>query len=102
MIEIELYKIKKVLELILSEIIKLESNNKNIILDKDLYWNILESEIYNVYEEPRNMTIGSLIDDWQYIETLLKLKEDDIQIINYDLHKILSIVKFIYNKNILL
>ena len=102
MIEIELYKIKKVLELILSEIIKLESNNKNIILNKDLYWNILESEIYNVYEEPRNMTIGSLIDDWQYIETLLKLKEDDIQIINYDLHKILSIVKFIYNKNILL
>ena len=65
-------------------------NSDSIFIDKDLYWNINGEELYNVYDEPKNMSIGSIKDDWDFLEKILTNKRD---ITNYDFNKISSILK---------
>lgn len=69
-----------------------------IVLDDDLYWNILDEDLYDPYEKPENFTMGSLTEDWEFLQ---KVVMGERQMIDYDLYKLASILKFLGKRNII-
>jgi hypothetical protein len=41
-----------------------------VVLAKDFYWNVPESDRYDVYQEPTSFTIGQLSDSWAKLRAL--------------------------------
>lgn len=95
--QIKISDLKKIFNLLL---LKLDNrdNDSSFIIDKDLYWNIPEEDLYNVYKEADNLTIGSLTEDWIFIQEVIS---DKREILNYDLNKISTLLRYLSNKNIL-
>ncbi|KAA9156454.1 hypothetical protein FPZ12_027595 [Amycolatopsis acidicola] len=50
-----------------------EQEGENITLERDYFWSVPPNELYNVYEQPQELTIGQLSESWQNIQ---KLTED--------------------------
>lgn len=89
-IEIQKEDIKK---LLLTLIQKLEvSEISKFSFDKDLYWNISTEELFNIYEEPKELTVGSLKEDWEFLQ---KVINNDRDALNFDFYKISAILKAI-------
>jgi hypothetical protein len=42
-----------------------------IALDKEYFWSISPDELYDVYKEPGNLTIGQLSESWHHLRDLL-------------------------------
>lgn len=78
------------LEKIISLLLKKLKNSKGneIELDNDLYWAISSEELYNPYEEPKNMTLGQLEDE---VNEIMRLMDTDDAII-YDLKRVANIL----------
>lgn len=85
--------LEKVTSLLLSKL--RESKGNEIELNNDYYWNISTEELYNPYEEPRNITLGQLSDD---LEELQRLNKSDDAIV-YDLKRLASILKALSIEN---
>lgn len=94
-LELKIRDIKKILKILID---KLDIIDETIIVDQDLYWNILDIELYNVYKDPNDLTIGSIIEDYEFISAVIMGNRD---IIDYDLYKLSSILKFL-GKNMLI
>jgi hypothetical protein len=65
-----------------------DRNGNEFVLDSDYYWDISSEEIYCPYENPKNMTLGQLSDDFVEISRLLE-GEDPI---SYDFKRLASIL----------
>jgi len=87
--------LKKILHLLILKLDDLPDNDSSFILDKDLYWNIPEENLYNVYEEPNNLTIGSLAEDWNFLQDIVLNKRE---ILDFDLNKISIILRYLSEK----
>ncbi|MCJ7933845.1 MAG: hypothetical protein MUW56_09465 [Chryseobacterium sp.] len=85
-LELKIHDIKKIL------IDKLDIIDETIFIDQDLYWNILDTELYDVYKDPKELTIGSIVEDYEFISAVIEGNRD---IIDYDLYKLSSILKFL-------
>ncbi|MDR2235936.1 MAG: hypothetical protein LBE92_07420 [Chryseobacterium sp.] len=83
--------LKILLETFLLKLKNIDSN-KTIPLEKDLYWNILDEELYEPYKDPTKLTMGNLTDDWEFLQKVFDGKRE---IIDYDLYKIASILRFL-------
>ena len=92
--QIQIKDIKIILEVLIKNF---EDIDTNIDLDKDMYWNISE-DIYNVYETPTELTLGSLIEDWEFLQMVINGKRE---MIDYDLSKLSNILKFLNYKMVL-
>jgi hypothetical protein len=88
-IEIQKEDMKKILSILMD---KLEASDDNIILYKDLYWNIPDEELYAVYKDPAVFTIGSLTEDWEFLQKVLRNEREAIA---YDFNKIANILRFV-------
>jgi hypothetical protein len=42
-----------------------------VVLDRDYFWSIPADELYEVAEEPGELTIGQLSESWQHLRDLL-------------------------------
>lgn len=94
-IKIQKEDLKKIILILMN---KLEiSAEDSFVLDEDLYWNILDEELYDPYKDPKNLTMGSLADDWAFSQNLV---EGNRGMIDYDLVKIAAILKFLAKKNL--
>lgn len=93
---IKIVDIKKIIEILLTKLDSMDNDN-SLILDKDLYWNIVDDEVYNVYKNPTELTIGSLVEDWEFLQKVINGKRE---MIDYDLNKMSNILKFLGNKMI--
>lgn len=76
-------------------IILLLSNFKTNIgevieIENDFYWDIPSKELYNPYEEPKQLTLGQLSDD---INEVQRLANEPSSAISYDLKRISNIIK---------
>nr|WP_199158658.1 hypothetical protein [Pedobacter sp. ASV2] len=76
-------------------IILLLSNFKTNIGDvieiqNDFYWDIPSKELYNPYEEPKQLTLGQLSDDMNEVK---RLTDEPSSAISYDLKRISNIIK---------
>jgi hypothetical protein len=91
-IEIPKNDLKNILLALINKIEKLD--NSSFTLDKDLYWSIQDEELYNVYKEPEKITIGSLKDDWDFLQKILIEKRE---VIGYDFNMASNLLKLIGN-----
>jgi hypothetical protein len=60
----------------------LESKGDTVNVEADFYWNIPAPARYNPYEEPKELTLGQLSDDWG---ELSRIAEGEAEPINYAL-----------------
>lgn len=83
---VNIEEIEKIVSLLFSKL--RESRGNEIELNNDFYWDISIEELYNPYEEPKNITLGQLSEDLDEIQRLNK--SDDA--IAYDLKRLVSIL----------
>lgn len=55
-----------------------ESGHEEIEIEGDYYWEIGKEERYNVYEKPKEFTVGQLSEDWSWLENYLQNKTEPI------------------------
>lgn len=80
--------IEKITLFLLSEL--RDSNGSDVEINNDYYWDILDDEeLYNPYEEPKDLTLGQLSFDLDAIQRLAN--SDDA--IAYDLKRLASILR---------
>ncbi len=91
--KVSIDEIQKITTLLLSKL--KESKGNEIEFNNDYYWDISENELYNPYEEPKNITLGQLSDDLDEVQRLNKF--DDA--IVYDLKRISGILKALSIEN---
>jgi hypothetical protein len=86
------------LQLILSQLLSRlkEIKGTDIELNNDFYWDIPSEELYNPYQEPKELTLGKLSDDWQEIK---RLTDNQLDAIPYDLKRISNILKALSIEN---
>jgi len=97
--KIKIDEIQKIIMLVLSNL--REAKGNEIELENDFYWDILSDELYNPYEDPKDISLGQLSWDLEEIKRLLKSPEE---VMPYDLKRIAEILKAIgdsdpYNVN---
>ncbi|MDP9957290.1 hypothetical protein J2X97_002956 [Epilithonimonas hungarica] len=97
MLKISTADIKKIIQFLLSKLENLDENSY-FKLDEDLYWNILDEELYDVYKIPSDLTIGSITEDWEFLQAIL---EDKREMIDYDLYKLATILKILGKERII-
>lgn len=90
--------IRKLINILSDELEKLD-DKKVVKLEGDLYWNILDEELYNPYDEPAQLTMGSLKEDWEFLQKVLNRERE---IIDYDLYKLASILKFLGKNSVMM
>jgi len=87
---VNIIELKQILNLLLN---KLENKYGEVLdLDVDFYWDIAFDEVYNPYEEPKNISLGQLSDD---LDVITKLYYNSNNIVIYDLKRIAEILKAI-------
>ena len=91
--KVNIDEIQKITSLLLLKLKKSVGNE--IEINNDYYWDISNEELYNPYEEPKNITLGQLSDDLDEINRLLQF--DDA--IMYDLKRITGILKTLSLEN---
>lgn len=91
--KISVDEIQKITLLLLSRL--KESRGDEIEVANDYYWDISDEELYNPYEEPKNITLGQLSDDIEEIQRLVN--SDDA--IMYDLKRLAVVLKAISVEN---
>ena len=89
--QIKISDLKEVLNLLM---LKLDGLN-DVSIEKDLYWNIPDEKLYSVYEDPIDLTIGSLVEDWTFLQDIVLCKRE---IIGYDLYKLSMLIRYLSTK----
>jgi hypothetical protein len=72
-----------------------ESKGTEIELTNDYFWDIPEEELYRVSDDPKDLSIGSLVFDWEQVKKALQSDEA----IPYDLQRISNIIKALSIEN---
>lgn len=89
---IELDRIEKFFNLIIKE---LKGNGiDNIPLDYDFYWNIPSDLLYDLYNEPKELDMGQLSEDYQFLS--YSINQDIVTSSN--LRKLSSLLRYIADK----
>jgi hypothetical protein len=92
--KISIDEIQKITLLLLSKL--KESKGNEIEINSDFYWDIDDNELYNPYEEPKDITLGQLSDDLEEIQRLIN--SDDA--FAYDLRRLSNILKVLSIENL--
>ena len=87
--KINIDEVHKITSLLLTKL--KESNGNEVEIKNDYYWDISGDELYNPYEEPKDITLGQLSDDLGEIQRLIE--SDDA--IMYDLNRLGNILKIL-------
>lgn len=95
--ELKKVDIKKLIEVLINELDKL-NDSTSFAFDSDLYWNITDEELYNPYKDSIELTMGSLVEDWEFLQNILDGKRE---MIDYDLSKLASLLRFL-GKNMII
>ena len=69
----------------------------SVDLEKDFYWDIEKEQRYEPYQEPTEMNLGQLADNWQEIE---KIASGDAQAIGYALVWVAALYRYIGETNL--
>lgn len=48
-----------------------QSEGKDIPIERDFFWSISDEILYDVYNEPNELTIGQVSESWGHLEDLL-------------------------------
>ena len=67
-------------------------SGEEIDLSVDYYWNIETEQKYNPYENPTEIDLGQISDDWQELQQIIEKEREPIA---YDLVKLAAILRAI-------
>ncbi|MBL1222490.1 hypothetical protein JET18_16680 [Chryseobacterium sp. L7] len=95
-IEIQKEDLKKILFMLIDKLD--DSPTDKFSLEKDLYWNIPDDKLYNMYQEPPDLTIGSLVEDWELLQKILRKERE---VLWYDFYKVSTILNSIGHASII-
>lgn len=70
-LKIDLTDLRKITEKLFDHIINTR-NEKQVVIDKSFYWNIPFDELFDMGKRPKNLDIGSLSDEWEFVSELLE------------------------------
>ena len=90
---VNIKELEKIASILLSNL--RESEGEKIELKNDFYWDISAEELYNPYEEPKNITLGQLSDDLAEIQRLNTSNDAVV----YDIKRLASILKALSLEN---
>lgn len=85
--EVNLKELEQILHLLLLDFQR--RNGNEMELKNDYYWDIDSRELYNPYEEPKNISLGQLTDDWETLKNSVKSHN----LIPYDIKRVSNILK---------
>ncbi|MFD0883366.1 hypothetical protein ACFQ08_02170 [Streptosporangium algeriense] len=68
MTEIPVDRLKAVFDLLMERI---PAGEQVLEIDKEEFWSVPQDQAYDVYNEPRDLTIGALSESWGYLEDML-------------------------------
>lgn len=89
---IYLSRIEFIFQLIINQ---LKSNGiHEISFDDDYYWNVPSDLLYDPYNQPKELDIGQLSEDYEFL--LSSIKNDCI--VNADLRKLSHLLRYIADK----
>jgi len=91
--KIDIIKLEEITQQLFSKL--KENKGKEIDLKNDYYWFINGDELFNVYEDPQNISIGQLSDD---LKELMRTNFSE-EAIPYDIIRLASILKAIVTEN---
>lgn len=91
--KIDLKELQQIISLLLLDLKRKQGNE--IELTSDFYWDIASDEIYNPYEEPKNISLGQLTDDWETMKSSAQTE----RLIAYDLQRVSNILKALSIEN---
>ena len=94
--KININEVSEVVNLLLKEL-KENINKNEVEVDEDYYWFVNKDELYNPYENPKNLTLGQLSEDWDELKSVLRKEK---KLISYDLVKLSVLMRVIGDKTI--
>jgi hypothetical protein len=86
---INLNDLKQIVDMVFSSLN--QSNELNIEVNADFYWDIPDEELYNPYKNPDNLTLGQLSFDLEELNRLLQKDE----VITHDLKRLSTVLRFL-------
>jgi hypothetical protein len=86
---ISLTDLKQIADVVLSSL--QQSNETNIEINVDFYWDIPDEDIYNPYKNPENLTLGQLSFDLEELSRLLHANE----VVTYDLKRLSNVFRLL-------
>ena len=89
--DINFIELKQIVDRLFTHIIETRGM-ENCKFDEDYYWNIPDSELYQMYDKPKEIDIGSLCDDWELLFRLLDLEEQPLA---YQFTQLASIFRYL-------
>ena len=74
--EIKMDDLQKICDRLIQNVI--EKGIESITLDVDYYWNIPQNQLYNPYQQPTDLDIGQLTDDWDELKKILQSQKETL------------------------
>ncbi len=101
--KIDLELLKYAINEILSSLLK--SGKRFIPLEHDYYWEINENELYKPEQDVKEITLGQLHDDWDFVNALIQDMKNDISDNSVRcpimLMHVWPLLRYIYHKEVL-
>jgi hypothetical protein len=72
-----------------------ESGQKEFEIDEDFYWDVPADKRYAPYEEPKQLTIGQLSDDWSEVT---RMSSGDREFVAYGLVWLAAVLRRVGEK----
>jgi hypothetical protein len=76
-VEINISELRLVVNRILDHI-EHDLGHKSVKLDQDNYWDVSDEERYDFTKTPKNFEHGQLYDDWEFLSSILKDKDQAV------------------------
>ncbi|MER7763678.1 hypothetical protein [Streptomyces sp. NPDC097619] len=68
MVEISVDKLKGVFDLLMERI---HAGEQVLEIDREAFWSVPRDQAYEIYSEPRDLSIGMLSESWGHLEDML-------------------------------
>jgi hypothetical protein len=88
---VDLRELQSVINRILEHIIETKGV-KRIDLKKDFYWTIPTEGLYQMEEEPKQLDVGSLYDDLEFVRGLTNIENDPVA---YQLTEVAPLLRYL-------
>ena len=88
--QIDLAELKQVIDRLFNHIMETRGV-KSFVFEKEYYWNIPSRDVYEI-EEPKELDIGSLSDDWEFLSKLL---QSENQPVAYQLTQVAPLLRYL-------
>jgi len=89
--ELDLKALKTVTNRLLDHIIETRGITK-VNLEQPYYWDLSPESLYDISQQPKDFDIGSLVDDWEFVSSVLDTHAEPVA---YQLTELAPLLRYI-------